>query len=160
MPSWLFHLIRKGIIMHKSEDASRIATIIGLVFEAIGMFSMLAFAAAINVADVLTTDMFLEEGFNQSDAELLMSILEVVGIILFFLGGILLVVFMVNLVVFTKLLTGRFDRTHASKTYLYQIVWGIINLFFNQVVGIAYLVSGIKGRSVTKMQASTPTDQP
>lgn len=146
--------------MHNSEDASKIATIIGLVFEGIGMFGMLAFAAAINMADVLTMDLFLEEGFNQSEAELIVSILDVLGVVLFVLGGVSLVIFMVNLVVFTKLLTRRFDNSQAATAYLYQIVWGAINLLFNQVAGIAYLISGIKGRSTTSMPKAPKTDRP
>jgi TRAP-type mannitol/chloroaromatic compound transport system permease small subunit len=145
--------------MHNSEDASKIATIIGLVFEGIGMFGMLALAAAINVANVLTTDLFIEEGFNQSDAELIVSVLDVLGVVFFVLGGILLVIFMVNLVVFTKLLTGRFNSAQAGTAYLYQIVWGAVNMLFNQVVGIAYLISGIKGRSVTSRADSSTMDQ-
>lgn len=133
--------------MHKPEEASKVGTIVALIFEGFGMFGMLAFAAAINVAEAFSVEMFLEEDFTQSEAELIVSILDLLGIVFFVLGGILLVIFMINLVLFTKLLSGRFDTEQASKAYLYQIVWGAINLLFNQIAGVAYLISGIKGRS-------------
>ncbi|MFP4077813.1 MAG: hypothetical protein ACLFUQ_01550 [Candidatus Izemoplasmataceae bacterium] len=139
--------------MHKPEEASKIATVIGLVFDGIGMFGMLAVAAAVNVAEVFTVDLFLDEGLTQSEAELMVDILDVLGVVFFVAGGIFLIVFMVNIVLFTKLINGRFNAEKASKTYLYQIVWGAINLLFNQISGIAHLISGIKGRS-TKLQSN------
>lgn len=53
---------------------------------------------------------------------------------------------MVNLVLFTKLLNGKFDEETASKVFLYQAIYGGVNLLFNQLVGVLYLVSGIQGR--------------
>ncbi|MFW6299193.1 MAG: hypothetical protein ACOC14_05875 [Bacillota bacterium] len=136
--------------MHKPEEASRIGTVIGLVFDGIGMFSMLAVSAAVNVAEIFTTDLFMDEGLTQSEAELMIDIMDVLGGVFFVIGGVFLFVFMVNLVLFTKLLNGRFDNETASKTYLYQIVWGAINLIFNQIAGVAHLISGIKGRSTNE----------
>ncbi len=144
--------------MHKPEDASKIATVIALIFEGIGMFTMLAFAAGINIVGGLDVSLFMEEGMTQSQAELVVSLLDILGVVFFVLGGFLLIIFMVNLVLFTKLLTGRFDQDQASKTYLYQIIWGALNLLFNQVSGVAYLISGIKGRS-TKLNQQTKQRQ-
>jgi len=136
--------------MHQAEETSRISTIIGLVFEGLGMFLTLSFAAGINVANAIDEQMFLDEGFTASEAEMLMNIVDVLGIVLLVLGGILLVVFLVNLVLFKKLLNGRFDPETAGNIYLYQIIWGAINLFFNQIAGILYLISGIKGKTTQK----------
>jgi len=133
--------------MHQAEETSRLSTIMGLVFEGIGMFLTLSFAAGINVANAIDEQMFLDEGYTQSEAETFMAIVDVLGIVLLVLGGILLVVFLINLVIFKKLLNGRFDRETANNVYLYQIIWGAINLFFNQIAGILYLISGIKGKS-------------
>ena len=34
-----------------------------------------------------------------------------------------------------------------KKIYLYQAVWGGINILFNQVTGVLYLISGVSGYS-------------
>lgn len=142
--------------MHQAEETSRISTVIGLVVEGIGMFLALSFAAGINVMEAIDDQFFLDEGFTASETETLLRIVDILGIVLLVLGGILLVVFLINLVVFTKLLNGKFDIETAKNVYLYQIIWGAINLFFNQIAGIMYLISGIKGKTTQrKLQKDT-----
>lgn len=136
--------------MHQAEETSRISTIIGLVFEGIGMFLTLSFSAGITVTNAIDEQLFLDEGFTESEAEMFMNIVDILGIVLLVLGGILLVMFLINLVIFKKLLNGRFNPETAGNVYLYQIIWGAINLFFNQIAGILYLISGIKGKTTQK----------
>jgi hypothetical protein len=136
--------------MHRAEETSRISTIIGLVFEGIGMFLTLSFSAGINVANVFDEQLFLDEGFTTSEVEMMMNIIDVLGIVTLVLGGMLLVVFLINLVLFKKLINGKLDINTAANVYLYQIIWGALNLFFNQIAGILYLISGIKGRTKKK----------
>jgi|AntRauTorcE11897_2_1112592.scaffolds.fasta_scaffold08713_1 hypothetical protein len=133
--------------MHQVEDTSKISTIIGLIIEGLGMFFMLSMAAMINLMDAINEQFFLEEGFTESETEMLLNFVDILGIVLLVLGGVLLIVFMVNLVLFNKLLNGKFDIETAKKVYLYQIIWGAIILFFNQISGILYLISGIKGKT-------------
>ena len=133
--------------MHQVEDTSKISTIIGLIIEGLGMFFMLSMAAMINLMDAIDEQFFLEEGFTESETEMLLNFVDILGIVLLVLGGVLLIVFMVNLVLFNKLLNGKFDIETAKKVYLYQIIWGAIILFFNQISGILYLISGIKGKT-------------
>jgi len=133
--------------MHQVEDTSKISTIIGLIIEGLGMFFTLSMAAMINLMDAIDEQFFLEEGFTESETEMLLNFVDILGIVLLVLGGVLLIVFMVNLVLFNKLLNGKFDIETAKKVYLYQIIWGAIILFFNQISGILYLISGIKGKT-------------
>lgn len=53
----------------------------------------------------------------------------------------------VHLFLFIPLLQNKKSPEKASTLFLYQAIFGGINLFGNQIVGILYLVSGIVGRN-------------
>jgi hypothetical protein len=52
---------------------------------------------------------------------------------------------LLNIFLFSKLIGGKFTEEQAKKVYLYQAIWGGINLLSNQITGILYLVSGVGG---------------
>ncbi len=133
--------------MHKMESTSRITTIIGLIFEGLGVLGMALGAVLTGYLSNQGTDFFLDFDFSQAEADLILSVASVFSIILTVLAIIVLVIFLINLVLFTKMIFEKYDEETAKKIYLYQAIWGGVNLLFNQILGILYLVSGIQGRS-------------
>lgn len=129
--------------LHEIERTNKIITIIGLVFEGVAALSYLVM---ILVWDkVLGYYELLEADMSPSEFKFTMEIMDFVGDIIMVVGVITIIVVLVNLFLFTKLVRGRFDETTARKVYLYQAIWGGINLLSNQITGILYLVSGVRG---------------
>ena len=131
--------------MHEMENTPRIITIIGLVFEGIAGLVTGFFALLIQMLDRFP-------GYTESINEMPADELEAYEIIMGFTEGILIVLavvftvmFIVNLILFSKLIKGGYTEEQARKVYLYQTIWGGINLLMNSVTGILYLISGIQG---------------
>jgi hypothetical protein len=131
--------------MHTMDKTPRIVTIIGLIFE------------GLNVVGTLVGGLFLRnfESFPLFDLAMAeMSAAEIDEVLELFawLSNILIgmaivvgVFFLVNLVLFTRLMQGRYTEEAAKKVYLYQAVWGGVNVALNLITGILYLVSGVTG---------------
>lgn len=137
--------------MHKIENTPKVITIIGLVFEGIVGLSLLGFGALMrsvaNLAE-FEADLRAELATDISDPDQLDAIYDIVIMVfnsVFVIGIIVIVVFIINLVLFSKLIGGKFTEEQAKKVYLYQAIWGGFNLLFNQITGILYLISGIQG---------------
>jgi|GEM_PF-528717 len=137
---------------------SKATTIIGLVFEGLSLAaiafatSLLAILYRADKADV--EEILVDANLTTAEIEEFMDLFGtfqgwipflLVPMIVF--GLVLFVIFLVNLVLFTGVLRSRYSVDKAGKIYLYQAIWGAINLLFNQLLGILYLVSGIQGRS-------------
>lgn len=133
--------------MHEMDKTPRILTIIGLIFEGIGAPSTL-FGAWIMInfdsfPGVSPATMEVPpEDFNE-----IVELFSWLGNILIGMGIIMAIVFVVNVILFTKLLRGKYDEETAKKVYLYQAIWGGINVLFNQITAIMYLISGVSGFS-------------
>ena len=65
--------------------------------------------------------------------------------ILTILAVVISVMFFINLFLFSKLIKGKYTEEQAKRVYLYQAIWGGINVLTNSVTGILYLISGIQG---------------
>ncbi len=137
--------------MHKIEKTPKIITIIGLVLEGIaGISSALcaylfsSFDSIPELKEMLLEDMTLAE---YAEFELFIDFLAVLLVVM---SVILITMFMVNLVLFTKLIKGSFTEEQAKKVYLYQAIWGGISVVLNSVTGILYLISGVQGYSGQK----------
>ncbi len=131
--------------MHEMDNTKRVLTIIGLVFEGISVvligLVLLFFTNIENLPgmDVELAAMTAEE--HDFTMWIFNLMINVMGLSIFILGIILII----NLYLFTKLMKGRYSEEQAKKVYLYQAIWGGINLLSNQIVGILYLVSGVGG---------------
>jgi len=131
--------------MHKMENTPRIITIIGLVFE--------GFAGLVTGLSALLLSMIDKiPGYTESLNEMAPDELEAYEIIMGFtstllvvLAVIFIVMFIVNLILFSKLMRGAYTEEQARKVYLYQAIWGGINILMNSITGILYLISGIQG---------------
>jgi hypothetical protein len=137
------------------ERTPKIITIIGLVFEGISGLVLLIFGLLFQNIEKIP-------GYTESLTEMTPDELEVyefyMGLaenILFIMGIIILVVFVINLYLFTRLMREKFNEETAHKVYLYQAIWGGINLLFNQVTGILYLISGVQGYNNQKDNVKT-----
>lgn len=131
--------------MHEMDNTKKIITIIGLVFEGI---SVLAIGFSIwmlsNFENLPGMSAELAE-MPADDYEFMISLFEflvnVMNVLIFVVGAI----FILNLFLFSKLISRKFTEEQAKKVYLYQAIWGGINLLSNQITGILYLVSGVGG---------------
>ncbi len=131
--------------LHKMEQTPKILTIVGLVFEGLSVTVMSLFAWMLaqftdsRLYDLIEQDSTPEE---MADVEAVFDILQTPIIVLAILMGTLL---LINLFLFTRLIRGKYNAETAKKVYLYQAIIGGVNMMFNQVTGIVYLISGVMG---------------
>lgn len=131
--------------MHKIQNTPKIITIIGLVFEGLSALILLFTGLFFRSIDKIP-------GYTESLSDMSADELEIYEFFINFvtnvalvMGIILIGVFILNIYLFTKLINEKFTEEQARKVYLYQAIWGGINLLFNQITGIVYLVSGVQG---------------
>jgi len=133
--------------MHSMDNTPRIITIIGLIFEGLGVLgSFFGGWLLQNIESIpfMTADM---ADLPQDEFDEMIALLEWLGGIIYGLAIVLAVVFVINLVLFVRLIGSRYTEEQAKKVYLYQAIWGGVNILFNQVTGILYLISGVSGYS-------------
>jgi len=134
--------------MHKIEKTPKILTIIGLVLEGIAAVSSAFFAYLFSMMDSipgLKVELLKEMTIEEYDE--LLIIFDFVVVVLLVFAIIITAIFMINLVLFSKLIKGSFTDEQAKKVYLYQAIWGGISIILNTVTGILYLISGVQGYS-------------
>ena len=133
--------------MHKMDNTPKILTIIGLVLEGLGVFGLLIGGIIMrNIGDLPFFDAELMQ-IPQEDLDFMIELYEIFGGIMIVIGIITVFIFIINLILFIKLMSGKFSEETAKKVYLYQAIWGGLNLLTNTITGILYLVSGVQGRS-------------
>ncbi len=131
--------------MHKIQPTPKIITIIGIILEGIaGVSCWIGYYLLVNI-DKLPgySDSLLE--MTSEELEAYEFIMDLSLGLLSILAIVISVMFVINLILFSKLINGRYTEEQAKKVYLYQAIWGGINLVFNTVTGILYLVSGVQG---------------
>ena len=132
--------------MHKMENTPKIITIIGLVLEGISVFVLVG-------TSIFMLNIDRIYGFrNAAEAELtvdeytdMLQIMDWIGLFLVGMAIVIGIFFVVNLILFTGLMSGKYTEEKAKKIYLYQAIWGGINILSNQITGILYLISGVQG---------------
>ncbi len=130
----------------------KIATIVGLITEFFGLIALGILGHFLRNRPEFIDEVIREEELSQSAQELVFWMLDLLGSIL---GGFVIflgVVFVINAVLFIKLINERFDEETQHKVFFYQSIWGGINIAFNQAVGIAYLISGLSGLNIKKQK--------
>ncbi len=131
--------------MHEMQPTPKIITIIGLVMEGIGVLSLGLFAILIRfVENIPGYDAMLDD-MTGEDLEIFEWMMGFLDTFLLVMAAILIPIFIINLILFTKLIKGSLTDENAKKVYLYQAIWGGINIFSNTVTGILYLISGVQG---------------
>ncbi len=140
------------------NDTSRIMTIIGLVVEGIVLVILLFTGMLFISQEGFFESIIQAENLPRSQEALLLAIINILGYVLVVLGVIVFIVFMINLFLFIKLVQNRYDEKTLRKVLIYQSVWGGINLLFNQVSGILYLISGLHGMNTLQKEKETIRD--
>jgi len=131
--------------MHEMDNTPRILTIIGLILEGLGaiggFFGYWILTNFSKMPGVNATSMEM----TQDDFNELLEIIAWLADFVLVIAVVMVVFFVISLVLFTKLMRGKFTEETAKKVYLYQAIWGGFNLLFNQITGILYLISGVGG---------------
>lgn len=133
--------------MHEMDRTPKIVTIIGLVLEGLGAIS--SFVTGLFLVNFENSPLYdiivLDVPTDELDE--MIELISWLGSIAFVLGIGMTIIFVVNIYLFSKLMKSKFTEEQAKKVYLYQAIWGGINIIFNTVAGILYLISGVTGYS-------------
>lgn len=141
--------------MHTMDRTPKIITIIGLIVEGFGAVGM--FFAAFILRLFTNVDFFLEldPTIPVEELDFVIKLYTILADVMVVMGIIIASMVAVNIFLFVKLMRGKFDEKAARKVYLYQLIWGIFNLFFNTITGILYIVSGYQGRNNKREMVNT-----
>lgn len=133
--------------MHKMDNTPKIVTIIGLIFEFLGVIGSFFGGWILKNFDQFPMVSAETMEVTQAEFEEILELFAWFGGIVYGIAIVITVVLVFNVYLFVKLMKGDFSEESAKKVYLYQAVWGGINILFNQITGILYLVSGVTGYS-------------
>jgi len=128
------------------ESTPKVITIIGLVLEGISVITLGIsglFMARISelpgLGSATEAEMTIEEYVE------FIQVMEWIGNLLFVMAIVITIFFTINLILFIGLMKEKYTEEQAKKIYLYQAIWGGLNLLSNQITGILYLISGVQG---------------
>jgi hypothetical protein len=127
------------------DRTPKILTIIGLVFEGFSVVVLGIFALLFRNYQELP---FMDEAMAEltgSELEDFIWIMDFAINLMTVMFVIIGVFFIINIFLFSKLMSGKYTEEVAKKVYLYQAIWGGFNLLSNQITGILYLISGVSG---------------
>ena len=144
--------MNKTVELHRTTKTT---TILGLVFEGFGLVMMVLGLIFLQLLSELSINDLVNEGFSSNEAQLILLVGAVVRLILLVLTLIISVVFVINLWLFTNLIKQKYDYETAQKILLYQAIYGGVNLLFNQIAGVLYLISALNGRHTLKVPQET-----
>ncbi|TVP94915.1 MAG: hypothetical protein EA374_05385 [Acholeplasmatales bacterium] len=136
--------------MHKMENTPKTLTIMGMIVEGMAFLVFVGLTVLTRFLSSIPKEDLINQGFSESDAVLFLNVAAVFYTIFIIIGSVLLVMFIVNLVLFTKLMKGHFTEKQAKQLFVYQAVWGGISLLFNTITGVLYLVSAIQAHTTQK----------
>ncbi|MCF7927160.1 MAG: hypothetical protein K9L74_06280 [Candidatus Izimaplasma sp.] len=126
---------------YQIDQNKQIMTIIGLIFE--GIVSIVIFGLGVVFGHILGFIQLIDS--TEVMPPNLVDIFDVLGTIFVIWGALIFIIFIVNLVLFTKLIKGKLTKEQAHKLFLYQAIYGGFNMIFNQITGLLYLITGITG---------------
>lgn len=133
--------------MSKIPSLTKTLTILGLIFQGVNLVFAIIFLLVLLRLPTFFI-LFLEEVFVTNDElNAFYAMLPWIRIIPITLVITQIAFIGVHLFLFIPLLQNKKSSEKASTLFLYQAIFGGINLFGNQIVGILYLVSGIVGRN-------------
>ena len=133
--------------MHEMDRTPKIVTIIGLVLEGLGAVS--SFITGLFFANFESSPLYdiIVANLPADEVTEMVELLSWLGGLAYVLGIGMIIVFIFNIYLFSKLIKSKFTEEQAKKVYLYQAIWGGINVVFNTITGILYLISGVTGYS-------------
>ncbi|MFW5838416.1 MAG: hypothetical protein ACOCU1_00600 [Bacillota bacterium] len=133
--------------MHKMEETPKILTLLGLIIEGVAFLVFVGLDIFVRITGAIPKEEFIEEGMTPEEADLFISAMRILGNIFLVIAILLFIMFIVNFILFRKLMRGQFDEDQAKKIYLYQAIWGGISLSFNTITGVLYLISAVQTHS-------------
>lgn len=137
--------------MHKMEKTPKIITIIGMILEGISVVVLFGFSVVVRkIQDLPGLGSAIEADMTYQEYSDFIDIMNLLGVVLIVMATVYSIFFIVNLVLFTGLMREKYDEAKAKRIYLYQAIWGGINLLSNQITGILYLISGVQGYNGNK----------
>ncbi|MFH5881707.1 MAG: hypothetical protein ACNA7U_00645 [Candidatus Izemoplasmataceae bacterium] len=145
--------------MYKIDDTSRILTVIGLIWEGLAIMFFAIGAIILRQMASIPKEDLLAEGMLEIEADLFLNITNVFSIIFIVIGVVLITVFLINVVIFTKLINQKYTVEQARYVYIYQAVWGGVSLLFNTVTGILYLISAVSAQMKQKLLIKVSEDK-
>ena len=132
--------------MHKMERTPKIITTIGMVIEGISVLVLIATTILFfNIQKMPSLGNAADAGMSPSEYADLIEFLGYIGYFILAMTILYTIAFFVNLVLFPGLMKEKYTEEKARKIYLYQAIWGGLNLMSNQITGILYLISGVQG---------------
>jgi hypothetical protein len=133
--------------MHKMDDTPRIITIFALFLEGSAVFGITVAILFLNLSEGLNFFSAEKLEMTVSDFDNFMEIIKI-GLLIFYIFVVIyFVIFIVNLFLFIPLIRGNCSSSKAKNIYLYEAIWGAINLLSNPLIGVLYLIAGVQGRS-------------
>jgi len=127
------------------DNTKKIITIIGLGFELLSIGGFLFTIWFLNNIESIPGMSVEFSNMSPEDLEAMKELFSFLVSILYIVLPVVVVIIFINIFLFSKLLAGKYTEEQAKKVYLYQAIWGGINLLSNQITGILYLISGIGG---------------
>ncbi len=131
--------------MHEMDNTKRIITIIGLVFEFIAVLGIIFGIWFFDNFESIPGMQAELDAMSASEYEIMMWWFDLIIDVVYVMIVVMIIALFVNIVLFSKLMKGKFDDQQAKKVYLWQAIWGAINLLSNQITGVLYLISGVGG---------------
>ncbi|KFZ27614.1 MAG: hypothetical protein KQ78_00153 [Candidatus Izimaplasma bacterium HR2] len=132
--------------MHKMENTPMIITIIGLVMEGIAVVVLAGTSIfMLSIKNMVGFRNAIEADLSQEEYLEMIKWMDWIGYFILVVTIVLGVFLILNLYLFPRLMKGKYTEEQAKKIYLYQAIWGGINLVMNQITGILYLISGVQG---------------
>lgn len=131
--------------MHQMEKTNKILSIIGLCTEGLSVIVVSLFAYFFYVLEKIPFFGLIEDEVSAEELTEILALYKIIGGFMAIMAVIMAVFLIVNLFLFTGLMRGRWTEKTAQSIYLYQAIWGGINLLSNQIAGVVYLVSGVQG---------------
>ena len=129
--------------MHKMEETPKVLTIIGLVVEGLAVLVFAGANVLVRILEAIPKSDLIAEGMTPEEADIFLSSMGVLGTVFIIIGIMLVIMFSVNLFLFTKLIRQKFNVNQAKNVYLYQGIWGGISLSFNTITGVLYIISAV-----------------
>ncbi len=133
--------------MHKMQDTPRILTIVGLVVEGLAILVFASATVILRTIANIPKDDLINDGWSDLDAQILLNFTRSFSIVTLIIGILIFVMFLINLVLFTKLIKGMYDEKQAKHIYMYQAIWGGVCILFNTITGVLYLISAVQSQS-------------
>ncbi len=131
--------------MHQMEKTNKILTIIGLCTEGLSVVVVSLFAYFFYVLERIPFFSLIEDEVSADELTDILSLYKLIGGFLSIMAIVLTIFLIINLFLFVGLMRSKWTEKTAQTIYLYQAIWGGLNLLSNQIAGVVYLVSGVQG---------------